>query len=40
MQRLLKMARCVCSGMEYLSTVGYVHRVSHMHPVISVGVPD
>jgi len=26
--RLLKMARGVCSGMEYLSTVGYVHRVS------------
>ena len=22
------MARGVCSGMEYLSTVGYVHRVS------------
>ncbi len=26
--RLLKLARGVCSGMEYLSAVGYVHRVS------------
>ena len=29
-QRLLSMARGVCSGMEYLSAVGYVHRVSYI----------
>lgn len=23
------MSKCVCSGMEYLATVGFVHRVSH-----------
>ena len=27
--RLVKMAMGVASGMEYLSVVGYVHRVSH-----------
>ena len=27
-QRLVKMARFVANGMQYLSQVGYVHRVS------------
>ena len=27
-QRLLKMAKGVATGMDYLSTIGFVHRVS------------
>lgn len=27
--RLLKMAKSVATGMDYLSAIGFVHRVSH-----------
>lgn len=33
--RLLKMAQGVASGMDYLSTIGFVHRVS-MQPYITI----
>lgn len=36
--RLLKMAQGVASGMDYLSTIGFVHRVS-MQPYIMTSVP-
>ncbi len=35
-ERQVKMARCVAAGMDYLSTVGFVHRVSQCKRQLAV----
>ena len=35
---LVKMAKCVAAGMDYLSTVGFVHRVSEILAVFHYSV--